>query len=47
MSSLRFDFDGDDMISPDEVYILLSYIPFKNYDSSSAVQNEASPKFTR
>ena len=34
----RFDFDGDNLISPDEVFILLSYIPFKN---SEAIANNS------
>ena len=32
----RFDFDGDSFISPDEVFILLSYIPFKHHWETSA-----------
>jgi len=28
----RFDFDGDDLISQEDVQILLSYIPFKNQE---------------
>ena len=30
----RYDFDGDNLISPDEVFILLSYIPFKNHTNA-------------
>lgn len=33
---LRFDFDGDNVISPEEVFILLSYIPFKNAVSAES-----------
>jgi len=25
----RYDFDGDDLIQPEDVRILLSYVPFK------------------
>ena len=34
--NFRFDFDGDNLISPEEVFILLSYIPFKNSESHSS-----------
>ena len=42
----RYDFDGDNMIAPEEVYILLSYIPFKTHDQSSnaAMDSPKSPK---
>ena len=42
----RFDFDGDNFISPDEVFILLSYIPFKHpqkKQSSVDLQEPSSP----
>ena len=41
----RFDFDGDNLISPDEVFILLSYIPFKNSETiaNNQAQQELSP----
>lgn len=32
MILFRYDFDGDELIAPEEVYILLSYIPFKTHD---------------
>lgn len=37
-SHLRFDFDGDNYISPDEVFLLLSYIPFKRPINGAASQ---------
>lgn len=40
---IRYDFDGDNQISPDEVFILLSYIPFKNHDSASSDTLDLSP----
>ena len=43
---IRFDFDGDEFIAPDEVYILLSYIPFKTHEmmASLPVNDTRSPK---
>ena len=40
---IRYDFDGDNLISPDEVFILLSYIPFKNQDNASPDTLDLSP----
>jgi len=39
-----YDFDGDNLISPDEVFILLSYIPFKTHENSSFGSPEVSPE---
>lgn len=30
----RYDFDGDGIITADDVYIILSYIPFKTHDKA-------------